>query len=377
MAEPGLHVVLHQQAPIPLAVEFSCEAGELVALFGPSGSGKSTVLRCIAGLHRPRQGAITVNGTTWLDSRQSRDVPAHRRSIGMVSQHYALFPHMTALENVMAGLEHLPSGARPARARKLLELVNLPDLGGRRPSQLSGGQQQRVAVARALAREPRVLLLDEPFSAVDKVTRSKLYRELADLRARLNIPVVMVTHDLDEAAALADRIVIVHHGRTLQQGIPFDIMERPADALVARLVDSRNLFLATVASHDREAGVTALDWAGRALRAALREDHATGERVMFCIPAPRVVLQRRFRPGDTERENTLAGRIIQVISLTETTRVVLRLDGEDNPWLYLNLSPHAARRNRLAAGEEVRVSLPPDAIHLMPASVDGESGYRP
>jgi len=373
--QTGLSVELRQQSPIPLDAAFNCRAGELVALFGPSGSGKSTILRCIAGLHRPRGGRISVDGSPWLDADKGINLPARRRSIGLVSQHYALFPHMTALQNVVAGLSHLPRDQRRHSALQLLEMVHMAELGERRPQQLSGGQQQRVAVARALAREPRVLLLDEPFSAVDKVTRSKLYRELADLRARLNIPVLMVTHDLDEAAALADRMVIVHRGRSLQQGSPFEIMERPADALVARLVDTRNVFPATVVSRGDAAGsdavTTRLDWGGRSLHAPVPsqnpEQYVAGAAVTISFPPSRVLLRRPQRPGEAERDNTFAAELLQVITLTETTRVVLRLDGGDDLRLHLSLSPHAARRNQLAAGLRVRITLPPDCIHLMPA----------
>lgn len=208
------------------------------------------------------------------------------------------------------------------------------------------------------AREPDVLLLDEPFSAVDKVTRSKLYRELAELRTRLNIPVVMVTHDLDEAAALADRIIIVHRGRTPQQGSPFHIMDRPANALVARLVDSRNIFPATVTGHDARTGITTLDWAGRQVLTALQGAHAVGQDVVFCVPASRVILQRRYRPEKVERENTFVGKVLQVITLTETTRAIIRLgDGTGRDHLHLSLSPHAAYRNRLATGEQVHLII--------------------
>ena len=174
----GLSVRLEQLEPIPLAAEFAVAAGELLALVGPSGSGKTTVLRCIAGLHRPRSGFIRCGEATWFDSENGADFAPQERSVGFVFQNYALFPHLTAIENVATALGHLPRGARASRARALLERVHLAGLENRRPAELSGGQQQRVAVARALAREPQVLLLDEPFSAVDQVTRRKLQREL-------------------------------------------------------------------------------------------------------------------------------------------------------------------------------------------------------
>jgi molybdate transport system ATP-binding protein len=164
-SRPGLAVSLRQSAPIPLAARFDCEGGELLALVGPSGSGKTTILRCIAGLNHPGAGAVSCAGEVWLDTAKRISLAPQRRSVGIVFQHYALFPHMSALKNVEAAMAHVGAGERAARARDLLQLVHLSGLEGRRPRELSGGQQQRVALARALARDPAVLLLDEPFSA--------------------------------------------------------------------------------------------------------------------------------------------------------------------------------------------------------------------
>lgn len=237
MTRAGLSVQLRATAPIPLDLTLTCAPGELLALVGPSGSGKTTVLRCIAGLHHPTQGRIACDGATWLDTAQRIELPPQQRRVGLVFQGYALFPHMTALGNVAAALGHIAAGQRPARAAALLAQVGLEGLEGHRPAGLSGGQQQRVALARALARDPAVLLLDEPFSAVDRPTRRELYRVLASLRERFSIPVVLVTHDLDEAIRLADRMAVLNQGRVLQQGAPNDVAARPVDALVARLLD--------------------------------------------------------------------------------------------------------------------------------------------
>ena len=236
----------------------ACAPGETLALVGPSGSGKSTLLRCIAGLHRAAAGRIDCAGQTWLDTDAGIDRTPQQRSTGFVFQSYALFPHLSALENVVAAMSHRPAAGRAARARELLARVHLAGLESRMPAHLSGGQQQRVAVARALARDPQVLLLDEPFSAVDRVTRQRLDRELAELRRTLALPIVLVTHDLDEAALLADRMSILHRGRTLQTGTPLELMTRPVDALVARLVDMRNVFEARVIA--RAEGNRGLAW---------------------------------------------------------------------------------------------------------------------
>jgi len=366
----GLAVDLKQDAPIPLAASFACAPGEVLALVGPSGSGKSTILRTIAGLYRPGDGRVIVDGETWLDTGAHLDLPPHRRRVGIVFQSYALFPHMSALDNVAAALDHLPARERRARAAELLDLVHLAGLEERRPAALSGGQQQRVAVARALAREPRALLLDEPFSAVDRATREKLYRELAAMRRRLSMPVVLVTHDLDEALMLADHMCLLHHGRILQHGPPLDVLQRPVSVEAARLVGQRNVFEATVAEQRVEASLTLLDWHGRTIEAALAPSFPPDERVSWLIPPSRVVLHRRDRPSRGEAENPVAGVLDECLAMGDTTVGVMRPDGGEPERLTFHVPSHVAQRNRLAAGERVTVSLLAAAIHLMPAAPD-------
>lgn len=236
-ARTVLSVSLHQQGPIPLDATFSVAPGEILALVGPSGSGKSTTLRSIAGLYAPAGGRIVCNGSVWLDRDAGIDVPARARRVGMVFQSFALFPHLTAAENVIEALGDLPAKARTDRARALLARVHLERLEDRRPAELSGGEQQRVAVARALARRPEVLLLDEPFSAVDRLTRRRLRNELAELRRELPMPVILVTHDLGDVKRLADRICVLSHGRILQSGPVEQVMARPASTEIAELLD--------------------------------------------------------------------------------------------------------------------------------------------
>lgn len=233
----GLTAKLHQAGPIALAIELSVPPGQVLALVGPSGSGKSTTLRAIAGLYTPSGGRITCNGSVWLDWTAGINVPTRARRVGMVFQSYALFPHLTAAENVMEALGDIHPEARREEARALLKRMHLDGLDERRPALLSGGEQQRVAVARALARRPDVLLLDEPFSAVDRVTRRRLRRGLMQLRRELPMPVVLVTHDLDDVVRLADRICVLNKGRILQTGTVEDVMTRPASAAVAELLD--------------------------------------------------------------------------------------------------------------------------------------------
>ncbi len=362
----GLVVRLVQSTPIPLDCNFTCAPGELVALVGPSGAGKSTVLRCIAGLHSPSQGRITCDGTTWFDGGASVDLPPQRRRAGLVFQNYALFPHLNARDNIAAALGHLPQRERTDRAQALLARVHLDGLEKRRPSELSGGQQQRVAVARALAREPAVLLLDEPFSAVDQVTRRKLHRELAQLRRRLSMPIVLVTHDLDEARELADTLVILHRGRSLQAGPPLKVTSRPHNALVARLVDLPNIFDGVVVEQRVGPAATLLRWKGLVLEARIDRTFPKGSPVSWVIPPSHIVLHRRDRPSRGERENPVRGRVIEALRLGETTSVVLEVGGDPAARLHFSVPTHVADRNGLVAEVEAAVSLLAEGIHLMP-----------
>jgi ABC-type sulfate/molybdate transport systems ATPase subunit len=207
-----------------LGVRLSVGA-ESVALVGPSGAGKTTVLRAIAGLRKPDRGRIALGERVWFDSDHKVDLPPERRSVGLVFQEYALFPHMTVRANVAFGGE--------ARVDELLERLRIAHLAGERPGGLSGGERQRVALARALARDPDVLLLDEPLAALDAHTRATVRAELQDVLGALGLPTLVVTHDFRDAAALADRIGVIVDGRLRQEGTAADLVAHPADAFVA------------------------------------------------------------------------------------------------------------------------------------------------
>ncbi|MBZ0329513.1 ABC transporter ATP-binding protein [Halomonas sp. ANAO-440] len=365
-ASPGggrLTVSLHQAGPIPLAAEFACEPGELLALVGPSGSGKTTLLRAIAGLYRPAEGRIDCGGETWLDTSPGIVRRPQARRVGVVFQDYALFPHLSARDNVKVALGHLEPGRRSACADEWLGRMRLEGLAGRYPSQLSGGQRQRVALARALAREPRALLLDEPFSAVDQVTRRRLQRELALLREQIHIPILLVTHDLDEAVALADRICVLHGGRTLQTDVPERLFRHPVSAEVARLLDRHNIFEGRVVE---AGGQRRLQWGPWLLQVGNGlEAFAINQRVAWYLPDSDVVLHRRDRPSRGDRENPVTGHVGEMVVLGGVTSLTLVFDHGPET-LRFDIATHAARRNGLARGERVRVSLLAGGIHLLP-----------
>jgi putative spermidine/putrescine transport system ATP-binding protein len=227
-------------------VSFEVERGLVLSLLGPSGCGKTTIMRMIAGLVDPSAGDIRIAGQAVMAT------PVHRRNIGMLFQNYALFPHLTVARNVAFGLEmrKLPKAEVASRTEAALAMVHLTHLAERMPNQLSGGQQQRVGLARALVIEPAVLLLDEPFGALDKKLRENMQLEMRQLQQRLGITTIMVTHDQDEALTLSDRVAVMNNGRIEQIGTPQDVYERPATAFVAGFIGTSNFFQGVVSKAD-------------------------------------------------------------------------------------------------------------------------------
>ncbi len=368
MTDPvrGLRAAIRQIVPIPLQADLACGREEVLALVGPSGSGKSTVLRCIAGLHTPLEGRIECDGETWFDAGSRVNLSTARRRIGMVFQHYALFPHLSALENVLEGMDDPGGTGSRERGRELLRKVHLDGLERRKPHQLSGGQQQRVAVARALARDPNALLLDEPFSAVDRSTREKLYGELAELRRELKMPVILVTHDLEEAVMLADRVSILSRGKTLQAGPPLEVMERPATVEVARLVGQRNVFEGRVVSHHRDRGCTVLEWDGRRLDVRLQEAFPVGARVAWSLPAAGVLLMPRDRNPGGVLDNVVGGTVGKMVTLGNRVRVPVHVHGATGALLSTTVPRHLVESYALAEGNPLSLRLRGENIHLMP-----------
>jgi molybdate transport system ATP-binding protein len=383
----GLQVQLRSASPIRLEAEFDCGAGELVALVGPSGSGKTSMLRAIAGLWTPAdvQGHIRVAGQAWLDTAAGVQLSPQQRRAGLVFQHYALFPHMTAQANVALAAG---PGWSSADVQTLLARLGLALLSERRPSQLSGGQQQRVALARALVRVmprptadatptpqalPGVLLLDEPFSAVDAPTRQTLYRELAALRQKVSVPMLLVTHDLAEARRLADRVVIVDAGQTLQTGEPARVFASPRNARVAELVGIQNHFEGRF--YKDHAGWGRLRWTDAAssdtgLDLAVYDknkiDDATpvtwvlnGEQVDVMADGEEPSLAS---PGHTR----LRCQLLEVLSLGEISLCTLRPEALPSQTITLNLTSRLLRRLQVGSGAWVQLQIAPEALHIMP-----------
>ena len=331
----------------------------ITVLFGPSGCGKTTVLRSLALLERPETGNIHCGDAVWLDAAAGVCLPPQRRGVGLLTQDLALFPHLTVARNIGYGLGKLNAAERSSRVDELLTLFQLAGLGDRYPHQISGGQQQRAALARAVASRPRLLLLDEPLSALDAPTRAQLRLELRTLLAAQAIPTVAVTHDPLEAISLADRLLVLDRGRALQDGAVQDVFARPASLDVARIVGVETVEPGRV-THVADGLATV------ALRSvmvtALADGMASGE-VYACIRAEDVTLLRD-ESGVSSARNRLTARVTSMESQGPLLRV-----GLDCGFLLTALVTRpAAEQLALGPGETVFALIKAQAIHLVPRS---------
>ena len=322
-------------------VSFGIEKGKLVALLGPSGSGKTTLLRMIAGLETPNSGDI------YIDGQRVNDVPAAKRGIGFVFQNYALFRYMTVYDNVAFGLElaKVPKKEIKKRVTELLELTGLSGMEKRYPNQLSGGQRQRVAFARALAPNPQVLLLDEPFAAIDAKVRTELRNWLREMVVKLGITSIFVTHDQEEALTMSDTVVVMSGGKIQQIGSPQDIYNEPKNAFVARFIGDSNIvdgvmlkdFLVNFGGHD----FTCVDRG-------------------FKVNEP---VQVVIRPEDVQivppSVGMLTGLVREVIF--KGVHFEMHVDVEGYEWII-----HSTQASQ--PGELIGMNIGPDEIHIMKRS---------
>ena len=383
-----LEVQLHQTHPVALSAEFSCAAGELIALVGPSGSGKTSILRGIAGLSNPglAEGSashVRCGKQIWLDAKQGHSMPTQSRNAGLVFQNYALFPHLSALHNIAVVSGDLNS------AREQLDRLGMLAFAHRMPAELSGGQQQRIALARALVRNPKVLLLDEPFSAVDQASRLQLYYELARLRKELNIPVVLVTHDLFEARRLADRLVILDGGESLQTGSPAHVLARPRNARVAALVGIQNhfsgVFKKSLVTPTSETPNAQLHWyAGGSLDSLVLLVPDKGRiqdntQVNWVIAGEYIELvnepiDNRHNSDESDESdesdaNIISATLTEALALGEMQLCQFKVSTGDSITLHV---AHSAHTNAISAnigsqiGNRFYLKLNPQGIHVMP-----------
>ena len=361
-----LEVRIRKRFPNPegtfiLNVHFRALAGFTI-LFGASGAGKTTLLDCIAGLSDPDDGRIVVGGEDLYDSEKKRNLPAWKRRIGYVHQDLALFPHLTAEENVAYGLRALSAAEQQKRSREMLGMFRVDHLRGRRPAQISGGERQRVALARALVTEPRALLLDEPLAALDRPTKSSLVGDLRKWNQHHRVPILFVTHSSEEVFALGDEVIMLDAGRIVAQGQPHEVMRAPRMETVAHLSGFENIFDATVTALHEARGTmtcrlgtceveleTALVSAevGSRLRVGIR----AGDLLLATV-SPQGLSARNILPGTIERLEEREGIISASVNCSGTQFEV-----------HLTL---AARESLgLAPGKKVWVVIKTHSCHLL------------
>jgi molybdenum ABC transporter ATP-binding protein len=334
------------------------DEGRVTVLFGPSGAGKTTVLRALAGLERPDAGTIDFDGERWLDAAAGTFVPPQARRVGVLFQEHALFPHLTVAANVAFGISALPRAERDARVAALAARLWVSDLLGRRPREISSGQAQRVALARAFAPLPRLLLLDEPLSALDAPTRDALRGELRELLEAAGIPVVLVTHDRTEALALGDRMLVLAGGAVRQAGPVHEVFSAPVDVEVARTVGTENVLPARVLA--REGGLAVLAAGG--LRLTGVDPGGAEPEAYACVRAEEIVLEEP--PGHASSALNRAAAVVS--SRTDEgplVRVGLDCGGVR---LVALVTRRSAEALGIAPGKAVVASVKAPAVRVVP-----------
>jgi molybdate transport system ATP-binding protein len=340
---------------IELDVRLDVQSGRCLALAGPSGSGKSTILRLLAGTIRPDRGRITHGDDVWVDTGNGAWWPPERRRCGYVVQDYALFPHLSAWRNVAYGLRSAPSSRRRATALSLLDRFGLAHLADAKPASLSGGERQRVALARALAPQPAVLLLDEPLSALDARTRAGAGRELLATLRSLDLPVVLVTHEFNEAALFGDEIGVIDHGRIIQRGSASELAAAPASAFVADFAGAVVL-TGTARAADGELTIVDLDGGG----VACTIDPGAG-RVALSVYPWEITISSTPAAADESAQNRLSAQITSVTTVGNRVRLGL-VAGQP---LVAEVTGKAIHDLRLAVGREVTASWKATATRLV------------
>lgn len=355
-----------------LAPKFSTDVGMTVFL-GPSASGKTATLKCVAGLLQPDSGTIELNGDTFYDSASRVNLAPRKRRVGYVFQDLALFPHLTVADNIVFGIRGSTRWAKRSMIEDMLKLMRLDQLYNCYPHQLSGGQRQRVALARALVIEPQVLLLDEPFTALDNAVREKLRSDIARIQASYDVPMILVTHDMEEAFEMAQQLVIFDRGRVLQVGDRDEVFYRPRNKTVARFVGSKNIYSGKLVGLD--GGQARVATENFEVVCSASNGFSVGQEVEFCIRPEEVMIvrpDRQLSPGLVE--NVFSGNIVEAVHSGPTFSTKVRLPNSSNPDydFAIKLPSHAYNRLRLSVGSPISISLKKSALHLLEQGDDDD-----
>jgi molybdate transport system ATP-binding protein len=344
-----------------LDVQFTAPAG-ISILFGPSGSGKTSTLRCLAGIIRPDNGCILVNGSCLFDSERGIDVRIRDRGVGYVFQNPALFPHLTAQQNIEFGMTS-PKSERRHKAGVLMDAFRISHTASRRPAQISGGEAQRVALARALAADPKFMLLDEPLSAIDETTKLDIIADLKTFNAELKLPVIYVTHSQDEALALGERVVVLDGGRVAALGEPLEVFLAPVSSAVARLTGVENMFEGRILAKDDRAGfmsVQIADAAGSSIVEVPLGTAAVGQPVKLALRAGDILLATE-QPRHTSARNVFEGRVLSLED--KSNRVLVKAIG--GVCWTASLTRQAVDELGLAKGVRIWVAFKTHSCYLL------------
>jgi iron(III) transport system ATP-binding protein len=341
-------------------IDFEVAEGEIFMLLGASGCGKTTTLRCIAGLEIPDDGEISLGGQVVFGDRGDTLVPVYQRGVGMVFQSYAIWPHLTVFENVayplLYGLFKIHQSEVKPRVRKVLSLVGLGGFEDRPAPLLSGGQQQRIALARALAYEPKVLLLDEPLSNLDAKLRAEMRVELRRLIKDLKVTSLYVTHDQEEALVLADRIAVMASGKIIQIGTPREVYSKPDNDLVASFIGTANLLPAAIAHCPLDGGEGAVSTSIGTLYCSLPTSVKAGQQATLMFRPEDVVIMNSTA---SSRENTFRGIVEQSVFVGGRFQCELSIDS-------LRIRGEVPKSNAIESGQRVMVEIPRHAIRVLP-----------
>lgn len=345
-----------------LDVDFEAPPGFTI-LFGASGSGKTTTLKSVAGISLPDAGRISIDGEALFDSDRRINLAIRRRRVGYVFQDLALFPHLTSLANVTFGMSNLAGRDKRHRARIMLDALKISHTSERKPKEISGGEAQRVALARALCSNPRVLLLDEPLSAVDEATKLGIISDLKAINREMRLPIVYVTHNRDEAVSLGDRVVVYERGRVVAQGEPFKVFGTPITRGVARLTGVENLFVGRVIASSEPDGTTTVEISGGGGSCVVDTpfgNHADGERVTIAVPSGDILLATE-EPRSTSLRNRLHGRIIRIEDRVNGTVVVVQ---SGVTW-KASVTRQAVRELRLTEGSDIWLAFKTHSCYVL------------
>jgi molybdate transport system ATP-binding protein len=334
-------------------------SGGITVLFGSSGAGKTSILRAIAGIVTPDHGRITLGDTVYFDSAAGVNLPVQRRKVGYVFQNYALFPHLTAEQNILYGASAKTPAFARERFRELSSMLGIEKATARYPQELSGGEQQRVALARALATDPKVMLLDEPLSAVDVATRSRLLEEISAIQTRSGIPFLYVTHNYSEAVRLGSTMVVIDEGKVVQEGPPMEIFTAPRTEPVARVVGTENVFVGQILRHNPEDGITAIGIDSCRVEVPYN-GLAIGSQITLGVRSEDIIVSR-VHVTQTSARNVLPGVIRHITREIDKVELVVFCGIS----LKVRVTQATVRQLNLQEGAEVYLLIKAMALHTM------------